>query len=89
MKPEQIEALAERCAAGITWLVDNDPVGAFYFWMLGKITPSDPMPGQDPETRAAYRDWFKQWLRWRALDRELDLAEGRKPEPWPQAPWNG
>lgn len=70
--------LEARVAAGMTWLTEHDPTGAFHFWFKAGLTKSSPMPAQAPERREDWIDYYEQRVLWERLYAEcerLDAAE--------------
>lgn len=72
---DDIEALAKRYEAGIAWITERDPRGAFYFMYESGIRPHHPMPAQTEERRADYTAYCHALEVWRALDRKLHRME--------------
>jgi hypothetical protein len=70
-----VEALRERVAKGIEWLVAHDPTGAFHLWFTAHIPPNAPMPGQTPERIAEWREYHKQRTRWERMSSDLGRVD--------------
>lgn len=92
MTADEIVALELRVAAGITWLSEHDPKGAFYAWWQAGLTPLSPLPAHEatPEVREWFKAWYDAKLIWDKLDKKLAVVEERHKGmlPW-QVGWKG
>jgi hypothetical protein len=72
---DDIDALGERVARGMDWLTEHDPDGSYHHWFEAGLIPLSPMPAQSPERIAAWRDYYRQRVRWERMWKDLERLE--------------
>lgn len=77
----ELDELAKRYEAGIAWLIEHDPAGAFYFWFKSGIQPHHKMPAQDEARRDEYKAYHHAYTIWLALDKKLLRLERKAAAP--------
>lgn len=75
MASPELRGLWQRVAAGIAWLTEHDPAGAFHFWFQGGLTPSSAMPRQNDEAIEAWRRYYRQRRIWEELWKQMERLE--------------
>lgn len=79
LPPRELEEVQHRWAKGLAWVSAHDPSGAFYLWLKSGLTPASAMPGVTPERQAEWREWYKAYHLFMALDTKLLGLESQLP----------
>jgi hypothetical protein len=69
------DKLAKRVAAGIEWIRDHDPEGAFHVWFISGISPSSPLPAHEDSRREDYAAYHRNRRLLEELDKRYLAAE--------------
>lgn len=72
---DDLETLYQRSEAGIRWLSEHDPDGAFHLWYTARIVPGSPMPAQGEEVQSAYREYHQARDLWERIESRIKAVE--------------